>query len=155
MDTTVLIENAILFVATGYALVAHKKRVYLLFIIAIFSHMLLDNILKNTLDVYDQGYGRMDYYMYFVGFYLIMFSMFMSKNNGLYRLFAGIMIFKSFLSMAMALNGAELKGVTLPHSVIIGDMHELFNSAVWVVELFAVLSVEVSKVWNTITTKPT
>jgi len=137
-ETTVFIENAIVFVALGYALNKTRKAVLLIALVAVFMHMLFDNVLMNTLNIYGSNYDNMVYYWLTSFFFLFLFGVFLLRMTRLSMVLAGCMLAQSVLSFMMAINGAALNGVTLPEYDMIYVMHEVFNSCIWVVELIVV-----------------
>ena len=138
LETTVLIENALLFVAVGYAFNKCRKAVLLICLFAVVAHMLADNLLLATLDIYNSNYDNMIYYWSMSFLFLALFGSFLIRITKLSLVFAGCMLSQSLLSFLMAINGAQLNGATLPEYDIIYFIHDSFNSVIWIVECIAV-----------------
>lgn len=134
LDTTVLIENALLFVAVGYAFNKSRKAVLLMCLFAVVAHMLADNVLLANLDIYNSNYDNMIYYWSMSFLFLALFGLFLTRITKLAVVFAACMLSQSFLSFLMAINGAELNNATLPEYDMIYTIHESFNSVIWVIE---------------------
>ena len=138
LETTVLIENALLFVAVGYAFSRSRKTVLLTCLFAVVAHMAADNVLLANLDIHESNYDNMIYYWAMSFLFLALFGAFLVRITRLSLVFAGCMLSQSFLSFLMAINGAELNGAILPEYGIIYSIHETFNSVIWVIECIAV-----------------
>ena len=138
LDTTVLIENALLFVAVGYAFNKSRKAVLLICLFAVVIHMLADNLLLAALDIYTSNYDNMIYYWAMSFLFLGLFGVFLTRITKLSIIFAGCMLSQSILSFLMAINGAELNNARLPEYDMIYTIHETFNSVIWVIECIAV-----------------
>lgn len=137
-ETTVLIENAALLVAVGIAFNKSRKAVLLICLFAIVAHMLVDNLLLTTLDIYTSNQDNMIYYWSMSFLFLALFGAFLFRITKLSLVFAGCMLSQSILSFLMAINGAQLNGATLPEYDMIYTIHETFNSVIWVIECIAV-----------------
>lgn len=152
MSTTVLIENAILLVCTGYAFNKRRYKTLLLLMLANVMFMLVDNILLNIYDIYTVNYDHTSYYVLLSFFFITMTGLFLHRITGMGLVFAGCMLIQSFSCFLMAINGVQLNGASLPEYDIIYVIHGLINAVVWVVEIFTVLSVEIGTAWIAMTT---
>ena len=152
MNSTVMIENVLLLLATAYAFNKYRLEPYLILLIANLGYMYFDYIIFNSLDV-TSNHGNMIYYMLNAAFYICMFGLFMTNITYITLILGSCMLIQALLSWLIGVNGAVLGSVTLPNYDIIYTIHALVNSMIWVVEILVVLNVEVRKGMDAITTK--
>lgn len=153
METTVLIENLILLILTGYALSKRQYYCLVLMVIVNVSFMLFDNLLLNTLDVQYNNYDNTSYYTLLSFFFIGSFGLFLTRITGMSIIFAACMLLKAISCFLMAINGAQLNNAQLPEYDIIYIIYGMINSIVWVVEILTIINVEILKTWKAATTK--
>jgi len=137
LETTVLIENALLFVVLGYSYSKSRKLPLLIYLFVVVGHMTADYALINSLGDRSLPYENMVYYWALSILFLLSFGIMMIRVTRISQIFAACLLPQSLISFMMAINGAELNGLTLPHYDIIPTIHEVFNSKIWGVECIA------------------
>mgnify|MGYP003677690179 FL=1 len=141
MQTTVLIENAVVLVVIGMSLHKSGKGVLLAMLIAALAHMAFDNSLLTHYSPAQSIADNVSYHWMTSLFFLAMFGLFMAngvKTTKLSFVMAGCMLAQSVLSFAVSINGAVFDGSVFPEFEFIYFAHESFNKAIWIVECIVV-----------------
>ena len=121
MQTTVLIENAVVLVVIGMSLHKSGKGVLLAMLIAALAHMAFDNSLLTHYNPAQSIADNVSYHWMTSLFFLAMFGLFMAngvKTTKLSFVMAGCMLAQSVLSFAVSINGAPISIVQIAGFVI-------------------------------------
>lgn len=153
MQTMALIENVVLLIASYYAYKNRGYATYLLFVALVIAYMSFDVIMLNVFDIEKSSSDYTAYWISTSMFFVGMAGILLIRITGLSVVFACCMIAQSFTSLLVGVNGMSLSGAQLPNYDIIYNIQRVVNSVVWVVEIYALIGVEIRTVGNAIAAK--
>lgn len=153
MQMMALIENVVLLIASYYAYRNRGYGTYLVFVGLLIAYMSFDVIMLNAFDIEKSSADYTAYWIATSMFFVGMAGVLLIRITGLSVVFACCMLAQSMMSLLIGINGMSLNGVNLPNYDIIYNIQRVVNSVVWVVEIYALLGVEIRTAGNAIAAK--